>query len=132
MAATHFLSVDEYLSTQPESSRAALALVRGALLKALPHAEETISYNIPAYKLHGAVVIYFAGWKKHYSLYPATAGVRLKFRDELAGYEVNDKGTIRFSLAENVPLGLIGRIAKMRAKETAESARAKKSNSRSG
>ena len=49
-----------------------LEQIRSTIRKALPGAEEVISYKIPAYKLHGSPVLYFAGWKQHYSLYPAT------------------------------------------------------------
>jgi uncharacterized protein YdhG (YjbR/CyaY superfamily) len=79
---------------------------------------------MPAYKLRGAPVLYFAGWKRHYSLYPATAQVVAAFKDDLAPYEVS-KGTIRFPLGQTVPVNLIERIAKLRATEAAESARAK-------
>jgi uncharacterized protein YdhG (YjbR/CyaY superfamily) len=84
---------------------------------ALPEAEEVISYQIPAYKLNGRAVIYFAGWREHYSLYPASGELKAAFKDELAPYEVS-KGTIRFPLSEPVPVKLIERITKFRAKET--------------
>jgi uncharacterized protein YdhG (YjbR/CyaY superfamily) len=124
MAKTHFKSVDEYIATHPEDVQAILQRVRSTIRKAVPGAEEVISYQIPAYKLHGGPVLYFAGWKQHYSLYPATAHVVAAFKDDLAPYEVN-KGTIRFPLSQPVPVKLIERIAKFRAKETAERARAK-------
>ena len=59
-------------------------------------------------------MLFFAGWKQHYSLYPATRRVVEAFKDDLAPYEVS-KGTIRFPLSEPVPVKLIGRIAKFRA-----------------
>ena len=111
-----FKSVDEYLARQPKAVEGILGCVRRIIRKALPGAEEVISYNIPTYKLHGRPVLYFAGWKRHYSLYPATGRVVAAFQDELAPYEV-EKGTIRFPLFEPVPVKLIGRIAKFRAKE---------------
>lgn len=46
------------------------------------------------------------------------------FQGELALYEV-EKGTIRFSLSEPVPVKLIGRIARFRAREAAEREKAK-------
>jgi uncharacterized protein YdhG (YjbR/CyaY superfamily) len=95
-----------------------LKRVRSTIRKAVPGAEESISYNIPAYKLQGQRVLYFAGWKQHYSLYPATGRVVAAFRKELAPYEIS-KGTIRFPFSEPVPLKLIERIAKFRAKEAA-------------
>jgi uncharacterized protein YdhG (YjbR/CyaY superfamily) len=119
MARTAFASVDEYISSQPGSVHAKLWLVRNTIQKALPRADEVISYNIPAYKLHGEAVLYFAGWKQHYSLYPAGASLVAAFKDELAPYKVN-KGTIRFPLSEPVPVKLIEHIAKFRAKEAAD------------
>jgi len=118
MAEAGFKSVDEYLAAQPEAARQALERVRGAIRKALAQAEEVISYNMPTYKLPGGPVLYFAGWKRHYSLYPATDRLLLAFKNELAPYEVL-KGTIRFPLSEPVPVTLIARIAKFRAKEIA-------------
>ena len=104
--------------------QAILQRVRSTIRKALPGAQETISYQIPAYKLHAGCVLYFAGWQQHYSLYPASARLVAAFEAELAPYELS-KGTIRFPLSRPVPVKLIARIAKFRAKETAESARAK-------
>lgn len=126
MAKTDFKSVDEYLATYPEEVQAILQRVRSTIRKALPEAEEVISYQIPAYKLDGGTVLYFAGWKRHYSLYPATDRLVEAFKEGLAPYEVNEKGTIRFPLSRPVPMKLIGRIAKFRAKEAAEDARAKR------
>jgi uncharacterized protein YdhG (YjbR/CyaY superfamily) len=119
MAKTGFKSVDEYIRSQPESVQGLLGRVRSAIRKAVPRAEEVISYNIPAYKLHNRPVLYFAGWKQHYSLYPATGRVVAAFKRELAPYEVT-KGTIRFPICQPVPVKLIGRIAKFRATEVAE------------
>ena len=82
-----------------------------------------ISYQIPAYKLQGAAVIYFAGWKEHYSLYPASDRLVKAFKAELAPYKVS-KGTIRFPLTEPVPVKLIEGVAKFRAKEAAERVKA--------
>lgn len=117
-------TVEDYLARQPDAMRVVLDKVRSAIRKALPRAEEVISYQIPAYRLPGGVVIYFAGWKEHFSLYPATAGVVAALGDKLAGYKVS-KGTIRFTLADGVPVGLVTAIAKARAREVAERAAAK-------
>jgi uncharacterized protein YdhG (YjbR/CyaY superfamily) len=96
-----------------------LQRVRATIRKALPAAEEVISYQIAAYRLHGGVVIYFAGFQHHYSIYPANARLVAAFKGDLAPYEVNNKGTIRFPLFEPVPAKLIAGIAKFRAKEAA-------------
>jgi uncharacterized protein YdhG (YjbR/CyaY superfamily) len=116
MAKTNFKSVGEYIASQPAPAQAMLRVVRSTIRKAVPEAEETISYQIPAYKLNGLPVIYFAGWKHHYSIYPASDSVVAAFKDELAGYELS-KGTIRFPLSEPVPVDLIAGIAKLRAKD---------------
>jgi len=114
-----FQSVDAYIASQPEAAQRTLERVRSAIRKALPEAEETISYNIPTYKMPGGPVLYFAGWKQHYSLYPVSAGLVTSFKEDLASYEV-EKGTIRLPLSQPVPVKLIGRVAKFRAKEVAE------------
>ena len=56
-------SVDDYIASQPDSVQKVLKHLRAIMRRALPAAEEVISYQIPAYKLNGRVVIYFAGWK---------------------------------------------------------------------
>jgi uncharacterized protein YdhG (YjbR/CyaY superfamily) len=121
MAKTDFRSVDEYIATHPNNMQLILQRVRSTIRKALPDAEEVISYQIPAYKLRGSPVLYFAGWKHHYLLYPLTNQIVEAFKDELALYEVS-KGTIRFPLSRPVPVKLIAGIAKLRAKEAAERA----------
>jgi uncharacterized protein YdhG (YjbR/CyaY superfamily) len=124
MPKSEWKSVDEYLAAQPEVTRRILGRVRSAIRQAMPEAEEVISYKIPAYKLHGRAVIYFAGWKQHYSIYPAIGALVEEFREELAPYELS-KGTIRFPLSKPVPVKLIERIAKFRAQEAAKRAKAK-------
>jgi uncharacterized protein YdhG (YjbR/CyaY superfamily) len=119
MANTDFKSVDEYIASQPQDVQRLLRNVRGIIRKAVPGADEVISYQIPAYKLNGHPVLYFAGWKKHYSLYPANDRLVAAFKKELAPYEVNNKGTIRFPLSAPVPAKLIAGIAKFRANEVA-------------
>jgi uncharacterized protein YdhG (YjbR/CyaY superfamily) len=116
MRKANFTNVDEYISSQPETAQVVLQLVRRTLRKALPGAEEVISYKIPAYRLNGGKVLYFAGWKQHYSLYPTGERMVMAFKDQLAPYKVS-KGTIRFPFSEAVPVKLIERIAKFRATE---------------
>jgi uncharacterized protein YdhG (YjbR/CyaY superfamily) len=118
MGKANFTNVDDYISAQPEAAQVVLQLVRSTLRKALPGAEEVISYKIPAYSLRGEIVLYFAGWKRHYSLYPAGERMIAAFQNQLASYKVS-KGTIRFPLSEPGPVRLIERIAKFRAEETA-------------
>src|SRR5947199_7424108 len=118
MAKTDFKSVNQYIASKPKDVRGILQRVRSTIRKAVPAAEEMISYQIPVYKLNGVPVLYFAGWTKHYSLYPANDALVAAFTDELADYELS-KGTIRFPLSEPVPVNLIERIAKFRAEQLA-------------
>src|SRR5947207_15162439 len=124
MAKTNFKSVDDYIASQPEAVQGLLKRVRSTIRKAMPGAEEVISYQIPAYKLRGQYVLYFAGWRQHYSLYPAKERLVAAFKDELAPYKLS-KGAIRFPLSEPIPIKLIERITKFRAKEVAEREKAK-------
>jgi uncharacterized protein YdhG (YjbR/CyaY superfamily) len=116
MAKTNFKTVDEYLASKPKDVQTVLNLVRAAIRKAVPEAEELISYQIPMYKMNGGPVLYFAGWKEHYSLYPLGDALAAEFRKELADYETS-KGTIRLPLSEPVPVKLIERIAKFRVQQ---------------
>ena len=119
MATTPPKTVDAYLAAQPKPARDVLQRVRATLRKALPGATEGISYQIPIYKLDGAMVLYFAGFRDHYSIYPATPRLIEELEEELAGY-LHNKATLRFSYEEAVPTRLIARMAKVRAAEAAE------------
>src|SRR5262249_20970165 len=111
-------SVREYIASKPIESRASLDAVRRAILKAIPAAQEGLAYQMPAYTLNGVGVLYFAGWKRHFSLYPASDALAARFAKELAPYE-RSKGTVRFPLSEPVPVRLIERIARFRAQQVA-------------
>ena len=124
MAKTDFRSVDEYLAAQTTEAQAVLRQVRQAIRQALPEAEEKISYQIPAYRQHRSTVIYFAGWKAHYSIYPVSHVLVGALGEPLARYEIN-KGTIRFPYGEPVPAHLIARIAAFLADEAAAAAQTK-------
>jgi len=116
MATTTFKSVDEYIAAQPETTQAVLQRVRSIIHKALPGADEVISYNIPAFRLSARPVIWLAGWKQHYSLYPVNGRVVEALKDELAPYKLR-RGTVQFPLSQPVPEKLVARIAEFRAGE---------------
>ena len=119
-------SVEAYIAAQPEAVRPHLEKVRTTLRKALPKATEVISYGMPAYRLTEGLVIFFAGWKQHYAIYPGSGSFLAELKDELAPYE-QSKGTIRFPLTKSVPVRLITKLAKARAAEViAKAARKKK------
>ena len=107
-------SVDEYIAAQPKATRAKLEQVRSAIRKAVPQAVEGIGYRMPGYKLHGKAMLYFAGFKEHYSLFAASGTFFTTLKDELKDYELR-KGTVHFSFKKPVPVKLISRIAKLRA-----------------
>lgn len=119
-------TIDEYIGRCDRPARKALRQVRRAIRKALPKADEVISYRIPAFRMHGRIVVYFAAWKDHYSVYPLTRRLETAFKREIAGYETSGKGTIRFPLSEPVPAALIEGMARMRAIEVADAAAARK------
>ena len=109
MPRTDFKSVDEYMAAHPRQVRTTLRAVRNAVRKALGGAQEMIRYGMPTYTLDGRPVIYFAGWKRHISIYPIPAA-DAALRKAMAAYE-SGKGTLKFPLSEPIPYELIGRIA---------------------
>ncbi|HEY7304380.1 MAG TPA: DUF1801 domain-containing protein [Bryobacteraceae bacterium] len=115
-------SVDEYIAAQPEAVRPKLDQVRAAIRRAVPEALEGIGYGMPGYKLNGKPMLYFAGFKKHYSLFAASGTFFASLEDELRGYDLR-KGTVHFPLTEPVPVKLISRIAKLRAAGIAATAK---------
>jgi uncharacterized protein YdhG (YjbR/CyaY superfamily) len=113
--------VDDYISAQPETVRSRLQQVRHAIRKAVPEAVEVIGYGMPGFKLRGKPMLYFAGFKEHYSLFAASGSFFAGLAEELKGYETR-KGTVRFSLEKPVPVKLIGRMARLRAEGIVASA----------
>jgi uncharacterized protein YdhG (YjbR/CyaY superfamily) len=112
-------TIDSYIAAQPAAARPALAKMRRVIGKAIPAADETISYGMPAYTLGGRVVVYFASWKQHTALYPGSAQTFAAFGKDVAGY-ASSKGTLQFPLGEPLPVKLIAAIAKHRAREVSE------------
>ena len=118
-------SVEEYIGAFPEEVQASLETIRQTISQAIPEAEEVISYQIPAFKLHG-MVIYYSAYKSHYSIStPPPFTAFETFKDELAPYEVS-KSAVKFPMDKPLPLELIGKIAKFKAQENAEAAQKKK------
>jgi uncharacterized protein YdhG (YjbR/CyaY superfamily) len=115
-------TIDEYIADFPREIREILERVRTTVKKAAPDAEEKISYQIPTFTLQGNL-IHFAAFKKHIGLYPGSAAIA-KFKRELSAYE-GAKGSVRFPFDKPIPLALISKIVKFRAKENLERAAAK-------
>lgn len=124
MAKTDYQSIDEYIGAQPPHAQPVLKRVRATLRKALPKSTEGISYQIPVYKVAGAMVLYFASFRDHYSIYPATTKLVTALRKDLTPH-LHGRATLRFSYADAIPTRLITRIAKFRAAEALERQQAK-------
>lgn len=103
--------VRAYLAALPPPSRRRIRQMRDIIRTIAPSATEAISYRIPAFKLDGRVLVYYAAWKEHTSLYPVSAALLRAHGIEARGHVVS-KGTIRFALDAPLPVTLIKRIVK--------------------
>ncbi len=113
-------TVEEYIFSFPSDVQLVLKNVRKAIKESAPEAEESIGYQMPAYKLQGPLV-YFAGYKKHIGFYPTPSGIE-KFSEELAQYK-GAKGSVQFPLDKPIPYNLIKKIVAFRVKENLQRAR---------
>ena len=90
---------------------------RRVIRESVPKAEETTSYGMPAFKLNGRILVYFAGWKSHIGFYPAGHSAIEAFEKELSSYK-QSRGTVQFPLDKPIPFDLVRKIVKFRVKET--------------
>jgi uncharacterized protein YdhG (YjbR/CyaY superfamily) len=109
-----FESIDEYIAKFPRNVQDILEKLRQTIQDSAPNAKETISYQMPTFKLKGNLV-YFAAWKNHIGFYPTSSAIEA-FKEELHEYEVT-KGTIKFPLNKPIPLDLVKKMVKYRVKE---------------
>lgn len=116
--------IDDYIAGFPAETQEVLQQVRTTIREAAPEAEETISYGMPTFRLNGTYLVYFAGYKKHVSVYPAPVG-NAEFAEEMAVYG-SGKGTAKFPLDRPIPFGLITRLVEFRITETLARAEAKR------
>ena len=108
-------SVSTYLAKLPAPRRASLQQLRRVIAAAAPDAEETMSYGIPAFKLEGRMLVWFAAFAEQVSLFPG-AGVIAAHAAALESYTTS-KGTIRFRLDEKLPARLVARLVKAKVAE---------------
>jgi uncharacterized protein YdhG (YjbR/CyaY superfamily) len=112
-------SVDEYLANTPEPARAALKHIRAVIQSVVPkETTEVISYGMPMFKFNGMLVGY-AAFKNHCSLFPTGSGVLDQFAKELKGYRTS-KGTIQFPADKPLADALVKKIVRARVKENRE------------
>jgi uncharacterized protein YdhG (YjbR/CyaY superfamily) len=119
-------TVNEYIAASSPRARPILKKIRAMVRKAVPRAEERISYRIPAYFLDG-IVVYFAAFRNHIGLFPPVRDAKLR---KAASRYAGPKGNLKFPLDDPIPYGLIARIVKSRVKENREAAVARKEKKR--
>jgi uncharacterized protein YdhG (YjbR/CyaY superfamily) len=108
-------TIDEYIEVFPKDVQALLRKVRSTIKSAAPETTEGISYGIPTFYLNGKYLVYFAGFKNHISVYPATTAALDNVKG-LSAYKVS-KGTLRFPLTKPIPFHLIKQFVNYRMKE---------------
>lgn len=106
-------SIDAYLATLPADQREALQRLRVQIARLLPRAEEAISYGMPAFKLEGRAVVWFAGWKDHCSVYPLTDSFLAANADALKPYG-RTKGSLHFTSDTPLPDALLRSLVRAR------------------
>ena len=107
-----YKDIDTYISSFNEDIRTRLMLVKNTIEKTAPEAVASISYGMPAYKLNGRPLAYFAANKKHLGFYP-TSGVIAQFETELIAYK-SSKGAVQFPYDKELPISLIKKLLKFR------------------
>jgi len=115
-------TIDEYISLYPKNVHIILERIRKAIRLTAPGAEETISYQIPTFRLKGNLV-HFAAYKNHIGFYPTSSPIEA-FKKELSPFETS-RGTIRFPLDKPIPIALVKRIVKYRVRQKWEETRVK-------
>lgn len=118
-----FHTIDEYIASFPKDIQKLLETMRTTIKAAAPDAEETISYQMPAFALNG-ILVYFAAAKNHIGFYPTSRGIEA-FKDELSIYE-GSKGAVRFPFNKPLPQELISKIVRFRVNENLNKVAAKK------
>jgi uncharacterized protein YdhG (YjbR/CyaY superfamily) len=120
--AQRFETVEEYIASFPVDVQILLREVRRTILEVVPTAGERISYQIPTITVDGRYLIYFAGWRRHISLYPVSpADDDLDLAGRLAPY-LDAKATCRFPLDEPIPYDLIAEVVARAAQQRAAGA----------
>jgi len=102
---------DDYLAAVSADKRAALEKLRKTIKAAAPEAEECISYQLPAFRLNGKLLVAYGAAANHCAFYPGSVVEAIK--DELKDYDTS-KGTIRFPANGTLPPALVRKLVKLR------------------
>jgi uncharacterized protein YdhG (YjbR/CyaY superfamily) len=113
-------AIDDYLAGIEEPKRRTLQQLRETIREIIPDAEETISYSMPAFRLHGKAVAGFAAFKNHLAYIPFSGGVFAKLGGELAGYTTSKSGSLHFPVDRPLPKSLVKKLVDVRVAEVLE------------
>jgi uncharacterized protein YdhG (YjbR/CyaY superfamily) len=105
--------IDAYLAELDEPKRTTLTELRKAIVKAIPDAEQCISYGMPAFRLHGKVVAGFAAFKNHLSYLPHSGSVFSAMSEDLRDYSTSS-GALRFPIDKPLPAALVEKLIAVR------------------
>jgi uncharacterized protein YdhG (YjbR/CyaY superfamily) len=111
-------SVEEYLDALPNDRRAAMDGLRATIRAAAPEATESIAYDMPAFRIGGEFLVSYAAYKRHYSLFPASAAVIEALGDELTPF-LSGAATIQFPASSPIPFELVRKVVETRLAEKA-------------
>lgn len=115
MKKTNYQSIDEYIGTFPDDIQSRLESMRQIIKSVIPGAIETISYQIPTFKINNKNIVHFSAYKKHIGLYPGPSAIE-HFKEELSQYKWS-KGAVQFPLDNPIPSELVKKIIIFRARE---------------
>ena len=90
-AVKKYETIDEYITTFPKNIQVILQEFRQAIKDAAPEAQETISYQMPAFNQNG-ILVWFAAFKNHIGFFPKVSAIEA-FKEKLSPYQTS-KGTI--------------------------------------
>lgn len=114
----HYSTINEYISKSSKDVQDRLKKLRSKIKEIAPDAVESISYGMPAFKLKGKPLAYFAAYQHHIGFYPTSSPIK-KFKNELEGYQWS-KGAVQFLIDKPIPFDLVEKMVKYRMKEILE------------